>query len=138
MDRPSSLQSNIAQSFNNVFHKDGDDSSQQSPGRSLFSMFGNKAAAAPVSPPAPVSPVKPSEPVPMDTPIQTSISSKQDNPPLVDVPPSPSLLKRFDVNDGTASSDATILFRYPLDVEPPPQEVCEFCLPLGGKLKRIL
>jgi hypothetical protein len=44
----------------------------------------------------------------------------------------------FHVNpNGNASTEASILFRYPPSVEPPPPEIVDFCLPLGGKLRRI-
>lgn len=36
-----------------------------------------------------------------------------------------------------ASSEATILFRYPQSVEPPPPEIIDFCLPVGAKIHHI-
>ena len=38
----------------------------------------------------------------------------------------------FDTKLGIASTKADILYRYPYGIEPPPQEVSDFCLPLGG------
>lgn len=44
----------------------------------------------------------------------------------------------FSVNaNGNVTTDASILFRYPPAVEPPPPEIVDFCLPVGGKLRRI-
>lgn len=37
----------------------------------------------------------------------------------------------------TALTCPKILYRFPSDVEPPPIEVSDFCLPLGGKIHRI-
>lgn len=78
----------------------------------------------PVSAPAPA----PAQTEPPSTPKARTQST--DDTPLT--------LMKHDVSGGTAASEATILFRYPADVDPPPQEICDFCLPLGGKLKRIL
>lgn len=33
--------------------------------------------------------------------------------------------------------EPTILYRYPPDAEPPASEICDFCLPSGGKLTHI-
>ena len=41
------------------------------------------------------------------------------------------------INLGIAITESSILYRYPPLVVPPPQEVCDFCLPLGGKLHRL-
>ncbi len=38
---------------------------------------------------------------------------------------------------GLAITQASILYRYPPTVEPPPSEVCDFCIPLGGRLQRL-
>ena len=33
--------------------------------------------------------------------------------------------------------EPAILYRYPPDAEPPASEICDFCLPSGGKLTHI-
>lgn len=49
-----------------------------------------------------------------------------------------SLLLQADKKIGTATTEGSILYRYPPTVEPPPPEISDFCLPLGGKLRRLL
>lgn len=62
------------------------------------------------------------------------IAAVAPSPPAV-IPAS--TLSSTDSNGGTAVTDATMLFRYPQSAEPPPAEVCDFCMPLGGRLQHI-
>ena len=48
------------------------------------------------------------------------------------------LILHSDNKRGVATTKADILFRYPYAIEPPPQEVSDFCLPLGGTLYTVL
>lgn len=43
----------------------------------------------------------------------------------------PSLLTTQDISQGHAHTNATVLYRYPPEVDPPPAEICDFCMPLG-------
>jgi hypothetical protein len=40
-------------------------------------------------------------------------------------------------DDSSAHTSPEILFRFPPSSDPPPSEVCDFCLPLGGKLYKL-
>lgn len=40
-------------------------------------------------------------------------------------------------SSGSINTAATILFRFPETVEPPPPEIADFCLPLGGHLRKV-
>lgn len=54
--------------------------------------------------------------------------------------PSPAAAELITASDkklGTATTKAEILYRYPYSVEPPPQEVSDFCMPLGGKIAKL-
>jgi hypothetical protein len=35
------------------------------------------------------------------------------------------------------NSKISLLYRYPSNIEPPSEEVCDFCLPLGGNLRKL-
>lgn len=48
-----------------------------------------------------------------------------------------SVIFTADKKSGNAEVAPTVLFRYPPTVEPPPSEVCDFCLPLGGQLRSM-
>lgn len=37
----------------------------------------------------------------------------------------------------TATAAPELLYRYPPSVDPPPSEICDFCQPLGGRLRRV-
>jgi hypothetical protein len=43
----------------------------------------------------------------------------------------------FDRTEEGASTDAAILFRYPPEADPPPNEVNDFCLPVGARIDYI-
>jgi hypothetical protein len=47
------------------------------------------------------------------------------------------LIEHLDKKTGTAKITPSILYRYPPNTEPPPPEVCDFCLPYGAKLQQI-
>ncbi len=40
-------------------------------------------------------------------------------------------------NENATFTEPEILYRYPDDADPPPPEVCDFCMPSGGKLKHL-
>lgn len=40
-------------------------------------------------------------------------------------------------NANISYTDPTILYRYPPYADPPPAEVCDFCLPAGGRLRHL-
>lgn len=44
---------------------------------------------------------------------------------------------QFETNACSRKNDASIIYRFPEDADPPPPEVCDFCLPLGSKLDYI-
>jgi hypothetical protein len=47
------------------------------------------------------------------------------------------LIAHSDKKLGLATTKAEILYRFPPTVAPPPQEVSDFCLPLGGKISKL-
>lgn len=47
------------------------------------------------------------------------------------------LITQSDKKLGFATTKAEILYRYPPTVEPPPQELSDFCMPLGGKIAKL-
>ena len=47
------------------------------------------------------------------------------------------MILESDKKAGRATTASTLLYRYPPEVEPPPQEICDFCLPLGGQIQRL-
>jgi hypothetical protein len=42
-----------------------------------------------------------------------------------------------DLKAGSFTINSNLLFRYPSNVDPPPSEVCDFCMPSGAKLQFI-
>ena len=40
-------------------------------------------------------------------------------------------------NSNMSYTEPTILYRFPPDADPPPAEVCDFCLPAGGRLRHL-
>jgi hypothetical protein len=42
-----------------------------------------------------------------------------------------------DLKAGSFTINSNLLFRYPTNVDPPPSEVCDFCMPSGAKLQFI-
>jgi hypothetical protein len=40
-------------------------------------------------------------------------------------------------NSNVSYTEPSILYRFPPDADPPPPEVCDFCLPAGGRLRHL-
>jgi hypothetical protein len=43
-----------------------------------------------------------------------------------------------DLKTSTYLVPSTVLFRYPSNVDPPPVELCDFCMPIGAKMQQII
>ena len=63
--------------------------------------------------------------------VSANINSTPDTAEPVSVPIASSR------NANVSYTDPAVLYRYPPDADPPPPEVCDFCLPSGGRLRHL-
>eukprot|EP00981_Chlorochromonas_danica_P009877 scaffold2858_cov245-Ochromonas_danica.AAC.16 len=66
-----------------------------------------------------------------------AVTPKEDSLQTSTTPSAQQLILQVDKRSGIATVPGEVLFHYPPEAAIPPREVCDFCLPLGGKLRRL-